>query len=271
MLRVFIFLFLLTGIASYAQKAGAETGLYDSLQTTLGFQQFKVFKNEVLSDSVNLVVVIHGDAPFTNPGYQYAVAARIASENDNTVSVAILRPGYTDKAGRKSQGHKGKTTGDNYTPDVLSSIGEVVSVLQSRYKAGKIILVGHSGGAVIAADLMELHPAIFKSSAVLVSCPCDIKEWRTHMKGLQPGNKEWDKPVKSLSPMTGIKQVNPELDIVIIHGEEDEVVPLSIGKDFYSRLVKENKKARLLTIPKQGHEIFLNDLIYSEIAKLLKP
>jgi hypothetical protein len=54
-----------------------------------------------------LVIVLHGDAPFTNPRYQYAFASNLADLVSGTHVVALLRPGYADPFGAKSDGDRG--------------------------------------------------------------------------------------------------------------------------------------------------------------------
>src|ERR1700761_7558973 len=60
------------------------------------------------------VVAFHGDAPFHNPGYQYEFAGRLANAVPGTRVVALMRPGYTDPFGAKSDGDRGFAVGDNY-------------------------------------------------------------------------------------------------------------------------------------------------------------
>src|SRR5579883_2560506 len=47
----------------------------------------RTFKSGSLSEHPDLVVVLHGDAPFNKPDYQYAFAAKAAAINDNVVAV----------------------------------------------------------------------------------------------------------------------------------------------------------------------------------------
>src|ERR1700761_7677158 len=61
-----------------------------------------------------LVVVLHGDAPFANPGYQYKFAADVAQAAPGSAVVALLRPGYADPYGAKSDGDRGFASGENY-------------------------------------------------------------------------------------------------------------------------------------------------------------
>ena len=48
---------------------------------------------------------------------------------DDSVVVALLRPGYRDHTGERSEGEQGLKTGDNYTPEVVEAVAQVDGVL----------------------------------------------------------------------------------------------------------------------------------------------
>ncbi|HZY98486.1 MAG TPA: alpha/beta fold hydrolase [Candidatus Baltobacteraceae bacterium] len=52
----------------------------------------------------------------------------------------------------QSQGIRGLATGDNYTPEDVDAIDNAIATLRAEYRPVRVILVGHSGGAAIAAD-----------------------------------------------------------------------------------------------------------------------
>ena len=162
------------------------------------------FSSGELNNST-LVLVLHGDAPFNNPSYQYSIAKKIANENSNVVSVVVLRPGYSDNEGNQSKGDRGNSSGDNYTIKVLESVYNLTNELKRKYNPSKVLLVGHSGGGAISANLISKYPRTY-SNAVLISCPCDLHLWRAHMKKLQPEARIWDMEVKSLSPIEELKK-----------------------------------------------------------------
>lgn len=239
------------------------------LATDLGCLHFKSFTGDSLSEHPNLVIVLHGDAPFNKPGYQYRMAQRIAQANKNTIAVGILRPGYTDSENFTSAGERGITTGDNYTPEVIASLQMAIVDLQKRYQSPKTILVGHSGGAALVGDLIGTYPNL-ADAAVLAACPCVVPRWRAHMQGVQPLNWAWSFPVRSISPHQLAGRVSRKIPVLLVAGENDEVVPLSIIQDYVQLLTKNGVKARLVVLPKEGHEILLDPWVGKEIAVLVK-
>src|ERR1700737_478520 len=83
-----------------------------------------------------------------------------------------LRPGYSDGEDR-SDGMRGETTGDNYTPEVVNAVATAISELKAGYHPRRVVLVGHSGGSAIMANLLGQQASI-ADAALLVSCPCDL-------------------------------------------------------------------------------------------------
>ncbi|HLX93443.1 MAG TPA: hypothetical protein VKR32_17285, partial [Puia sp.] len=153
-IKLFCFLTAVPFLSSFcdAQQAESTCNPLDTtqwVQTSKGCLHIYAFLSDSVASKPNLVIVIHGDAPFSNPGYQYKMARQISKRHKNTIAVGLLRPGYIDADGNKSDGQKGLTTGDNYTPEIIDEIAEVISILAARYHPGEVILLGHSGGAAI--------------------------------------------------------------------------------------------------------------------------
>ena len=63
---------------------------------------------------------------------------------------------------------------------VIDAVRDAIAALRKEYEAGSVVVVGHSGGAAIAADLLGRWPGE-ADAALLVSCPCNVWAWRTHM------------------------------------------------------------------------------------------
>ncbi|OJJ16968.1 hypothetical protein BKI52_30080 [marine bacterium AO1-C] len=216
-----------------------------------------------------LVLVLHGDAPFGKPSYQYAIARKIAKENQNVVAVGILRPGYTDSKGNHSEGERGKATGDNYTKEVLASVHDLMIKLKTKYKSSRAVLVGHSGGAAISANLLAKYSSAY-AAALLIACPCDLHLWRKHMKALQPNTNIWDMKVNSLSPIEEAKYIDNAAQVVVVHGTNDKVVPLNIANRYVKALEANKKKVKFITLKGQGHEAAFNPKVFEAVKALIQ-
>jgi hypothetical protein len=123
--------------------------------------------------------------------------------------------------------------------------------------------MGHSGGA----DLLARDPNLAQA-ALLVSCPCDVPTFRHHMFWTHP-NPYWFYPNTSLSPLDGIKDIDPKTQIRMIVGSND---PLALPA--YTTAYADVARARHLDIqtiflPGKEHEIFLEPQVLQELQKLI--
>jgi alpha-beta hydrolase superfamily lysophospholipase len=170
--------YALAQTAPAAQEATATPGTTIWVTTTQRLKT-KVYESAGLSASPTLVVVVHGDSPFLGPTYQYWFAQAAAVAIPDAVVAAMLRPGYDDGEER-SDGMRGETTGDNYTPEVLDAVATAILELKARYGPRRVVLVGHSGGSAIVGSLIGRREGM-ADAVLLVSCVCDLEVWRKHM------------------------------------------------------------------------------------------
>jgi poly(3-hydroxybutyrate) depolymerase len=227
----------------------------------------RIYTNPQLTDHPTLVIVLHGDAPFNNPTYQYTVASRAAAAIPDAVVAALLRPGYTDGNNDTSDGVHGHTTGDNYTPEVLDQLTVAIKTLAGEIHPSHVVLMGHSGGATLSADLLARNPHIAQG-ALLVSCPCDVPAFRHHMFWTHP-NPFWFYPLTSVSPLDGVKDIDPQAKIRMLSGSKD---PIALPE--YTTAYADAARARHIDVqtvflPNQEHEIFLDPVVVQELQKLI--
>ena len=210
----------------------------------------------------DLFVVLHGD--LGGPGYHYLTARKLTEASDSVIAVGMLRPGYTDDSGNRSSGIGGRWVGDNYTAQVVDAIAAAIDTLRHELHASHVILVGHSGGAAITADVIGRHPHLV-DAAVLVSCPCDLGKWRHHMFDLQH-QPIWWMPVHSLSPMDLAGEVDSTTVVKVIVGAADNVAPPELSRAYAARLQQHHVPVTLIEIPGASHNILLDPRVLSEIA-----
>jgi pimeloyl-ACP methyl ester carboxylesterase len=228
----------------------------------------RVFKSAHVSKHPHLIVVLHGDAPFREPTYQYEFARRAASMLDDAVVAAFLRPGYSDGHGLKSEGKIGWKNGDNYTRDRVDAIAAAARARFSQYQAADLTFVGHSGGAAIAADLLGLFPHL-ASRALLVSCPCDLPAFRRGMMELQ-WNPVWLMPVDSISPQDHVGTISDEAEVRMVVGAEDQLTPPVLTMNFAKALKARGIDVSVIELPGLGHEVFLDPQVLAQLRPLMK-
>ncbi len=226
--------------------------------------KLQTYKSEHLTDSPALIVALHGDAPFNNPSYQYRFAELVSELSDDTVSVGLLRPGYTDADGRTSDGERGLTVGDNYDAERVASISSAIESLSTRYNARKVILAGHSGGAAITAKLLALHPGLV-DHAFVVSCPCDINRWRAD-RFAASGYEGFRGDLNVQSPIDLAQDVPATSKVSILVGRDDANTTPDLSRAYFDALKAAGKQAHFQVV-EGDHEIFLAEDVVSAVSR----
>lgn len=189
-----------------------------------------------------LVVVVHGDVSSGGPA-DYHLEFTKSLAKPGVVAVALVRPGYSDAAGRTSEGtHYDRR--DSYTPANIAAVGGAVRALKTHYKARSVVYVGHSGGAAIGGVLIGKNPGLI-DSAVLVSCPCDIKRWREERK-----RGAW---TRSESPSSYAAKVPATTRVVTVTGTADDNTGPGLPQSYVDSLTKRGVKARFHSVPGAAH------------------
>jgi alpha-beta hydrolase superfamily lysophospholipase len=199
-----------------------------------------------------LVFVLHGDAPFIKPSYHYAFA-KDAATISGVRAIGILRPGYEDKDGDVSPGVRGLTTGDNYTPDRVAAIASSIAAIERHYPRARRIIVGHSGGAAIAADLAALRPDLV-DGILLVSCPCNLPTWRAFMKRKIPA-APFDAPVDSYDSIALVSRLRPDLKVSMMVGSADDTAPPPLTEAYAAAARSRGIAVDLRILPGKPHDI----------------
>lgn len=213
------------------------------------------------SPGAPLIVILHGDMSSGKPPtYNKWFAQKVAGHVPDATIVAMLRPGYGNGAGKKSEGN---THGrkDHYTDTNIDAVAGAVRALAAHHMAARAILIGHSGGAATAGVIAGRHPGLL-DGAVLISCPCDIKRWR-----LERNASSWP---ASLSPSDYIASIPADTVVLAVTGRNDDNTRPSLAKSFVSDLRKRGGNATFAEIDGVGHRLSSQfaDRILPMIAKL---
>jgi len=259
-LRIAVSAFLL--VAAAAQTSGGEN---EWLGSTGQRVKSGIFRSADAGAHPVLVVVLHGDLDAAS---HYVVAANAAKQIHGIVAAALVRPGYTDGTGDTSDGRMGNTSGDNYTPEVLNQLDAAIHQLIVELHPSAVVLMGHSGGATISADLLAWDKGLARA-ALLVSCPCDVPAWRKHMNTLRP-NPTWNEPMTSVSPIDVVDKISPNTRISLIVGEKDDIAPPEFTLEYASALRKHGIEPKVIVLPGRDHGriIFDSDVI-QELSTLV--
>jgi pimeloyl-ACP methyl ester carboxylesterase len=226
----------------------------------------KIYENARMSQRPILVIVVHGDESDGSPAtYHYRFAQMAAAAMPDTVVAAVLRPGYSDGEDR-SDGLRGLTTGDNWTPEVVNAVADVLSELKGRYHPRRVIGIGHSGGAAIIGNLLGQHGAGM-DGALLVGCPCDVTAWRKHMQSIRR-TAIWEWPVRSLSPLALVDEVPASAKIWLLVGADDQVTPSALTSAYAEALRHRNVTVNVTIAPGLGHRILLEPIAMEQLKEV---
>lgn len=228
----------------------------------------RVYVTETPRSSAPLVVLLHGDAPYINPGYQYAVAADLADAVPGTRVVALMRPGYADAYGARSDGDRGFASGENYTLTVTNDVAAAIQSLKQRWGAPSVILVGHSGGAAVAANIAALTPGLVQH-VFLVGCPCDVPAFRQHMARLHR-SPMWLLPAHSISPMQTLDRMEKKTKVTAISGVNDPVTLPEYAQNYIAKARTRGISASMIILPDKGHEILDDPAVITRVSQAMR-
>ncbi len=226
------------------------------------------FLSEEKGESPILVVVIHGDAPFHEPDYQYVFADKVAATHKGVVAVGLLRPGYTDPQGNQSQGERGQAVGDSFNVTNTEAIADAIGGLKRRWNARKVVVAAHSGGGTLAANVFCRHRALI-DKALLVSSIYDVAKWRQHMFE-QTGEPVFQGDIETLSPIEQVTEMSNQVEVTLMVGSQDEKAPPDFSEHFEAVAVRHGKKVRLVRLEGRGHEMFLDPAVLAELDPMLR-
>jgi predicted esterase len=269
-------------------NASPPGGAAQWISTDYGQIKTRIYTSREMRERPTLLVILHGDIPNPQLIYHYYMAQLFAEgaagaamlpveireylgdpflgfldkfEPRNVVAAAILRPGYSDYEGDRSDGELGMALADNYTPEVVDAVANAVGILSAEFAAEHVILIGHSGGGAIAANLLGRHPNL-ADGALLIACGCDPLRWREEARNGPLAELDWDHPYRSLSPLELAPSIPVDTEISLLIAENDDVVSADYSKQFADSLRRAGGRPVFSVVAGAGH----NDVVFTQQA-----
>jgi len=234
---------LLTLIATGALAAPCPD---DDFQTRIsGTSECLIMQRYGTSEPETMIVWLHGNVSTGGPANShFKVAAKAAADlaAAKVLAVALVRPGYPDGTGAHSSGSDNNRA-DNWQRSTIAEIGSVIERLRDHFRPRRLVLVGHSGGAAIAAVLMGMKPELAQA-ALLVACPCDMVAWRFGRRGA---------PWASEDPLRWVEKVEASARIVALTGSRDDTTSPELARAYIARLRARSIDATFELVPEAEH------------------
>lgn len=178
-----------------------------------------------------LLIVIHGDNGGNMFGSSYPALASKLSDEFSSPAVFMLRPGYEGDFG-KSDGWA-RFLDDDYTSRNVEYMSFALGHLRRTYRDRKLVVVGHSGGAAMAALLISQYPKLV-DAVVIAACPCDVQLWRIWRK--ESGARSDGYWPNSLSPSDFSKGADKRSVVVAVTGDKDTNTLPKFAEEYISAL-----------------------------------
>lgn len=192
-----------------------------------------------------LAVWLHGNVSTGGPANSHFRAAEKMALDfvaDRVLAVALVRPGYPDGTGASSTGND-QGRADNWPRATVEEIGVAIDRLRQRYRPESLVLIGHSGGAAIAAALLGAMPRLAEA-AILVGCPCDMTAWRAGRRG-----PSWT----SEDPLRWAARTPVATRVLALTGDADATTPASLARAYVAALQAGGVEAEFRSLPGVGH------------------
>jgi len=165
----------------------------------------------------------------------------------NALSIVMARPGCTLN-GKKSTGlHH---TFDPFTTERVDAVAKATRSLKEQHDAGKVYLIGQSGGAAVAGIILGRFPEL-ADGMVAVAFPANIPELAAY-HNLVLGE------YKSLSPHDYIGKIKPTASIHIIVGGKDTLIPPRLSEGYVDEARKRGLEVKYWILDGKDHNTALN-------------
>ncbi len=195
--------------------------------------------NSVGKNARMLIVFLYGDR---RGSVELPLASGVAfdlSQQFNASTVALQRPEYRSNPGLSNG--TASLHDDDYTPGNVAIVASALDRLRAHNAGKKILLIGHSGGAAMAALLASRFPAS-ADAYLLAGCPCDLVQWRQWRSTSAGQANPWP---HSLSPLNEVDKTRAGTRIALVVGTRDDSTLAKFSEAYVAGLHAQSVKTRL--------------------------
>ena len=194
-----------------------------------------------------LFVYIEGDGrayldartPSTDPTPLDPVALRLAAADPGPAVLYLGRPCQFAPGRADPRCQVRDWTTGRFAAQLVAALDEAVSRERAKAPARKLVLVGYSGGGVMAALVAARRSDV--ALVITVAAPLDVADW-TRRLGLSP-------LTGSQVPLDQAERLS-QVPLVAFAGQKDETVPVA---SIASAVAKFGPSAKLVVVPGFDH------------------
>jgi hypothetical protein len=209
-------------------RLAATLGMSRSVVEAGGFRSLVFVRGVPAAQDAPLAIFIEGDGvpwlrgrePSLDPTTSDPIALKLLAQTPPPAAY-VTRPCYNDMGGGRCTPER--WTMERYSDEVVSSMTETVRTTALQAQARSVVLVGYSGGGVLAVLIAERLDNVV--AVVTVGANLDIESWTKHHGYL---------------PLTG--SLNPAASTAVhrwpethLYGARDERVPPATADEYFKR------------------------------------
>jgi pimeloyl-ACP methyl ester carboxylesterase len=228
LLLLALFLAGCTSNATRIEELAAALGMTRSVVFASGFRSPIFMRGAPGPQHATLAIFIEGDGvpweggrqPSLDPATRDPLALKLLAQTP--VSAAyVARPCYHDMSGGRCTPER--WTMERYSDEIVSSMTDVVRTTTLQAKARSVVLVGYSGGGVLAVLIAERLDNV--AAVITVGANLDTDAWTRHHDYLPLSG--------SLNPaLSAAEHRWPETHL---YGARDQKVPPATAEAYFKR------------------------------------
>jgi dienelactone hydrolase len=221
--------------ATRIEKLAATLGMTRSVVAAGGFRSPIFMRGIPAPQDAPLAVFIEGDGvpwrggmqPSLDPTTANPIALKLLARTQQPAAY-VSRPCYQEMTGPRCTPER--WTFERYSDEIVASMTEAVRTAVARANARRVVLIGYSGGGVLAVLIAERLDNV--AAVITVGANLDTDAWTQHHGYL---------------PLTG--SLNPASSSAAhpwpethLYGAQDEVVPVATTAAYFTRFPRAQQK-----------------------------
>jgi len=206
------------------------------------------------SGGKSVVVFLPGDASRGGPATYHCALMRQRAQ-EGVTAIVLLRPG-DDDAIQTSAGapHERRDQDTKANNDLVAKSWSAVKDANPGERLG---VAGHTDGAAQLGAIIERYPGLV-NSAMLQSCPCDIKIWRAKYSPFSGREKQ--------SPIKFAGTIGQGMRVIALTGAEDDNMWPGLAEAYVGNVKSAGTPARFVKTSGANH---WNGTLQSAVVKTM--